>query len=197
MDGTVTMQDPTVKCGSCKHFDFGADCASDNPNSQVGDCNEYEPIKTFVSPDICRSCSRNHNNCIPNSSEYCTDYAPDYSDTAATVSSSAEDAANETSAKRFFNHTAYYTPAGEVPAITKPDMVNHPSHYTTGGIECIKAIEASMSPEGFQDYCKGNVIKYTWRHRFKNGLEDLKKARVYLNWMIESIEKEQENNESL
>lgn len=163
MDGTVTMQDPTVKCGSCKHFDFGANCASDNPNSQVGDCNEYEPIYNG----------------------------------ATTVSSSAEDAANETSAKRFFNHTAYYTPAGEVPAITKPDMVNHPSHYTTGGIECIKAIEASMSPEGFQDYCKGNVIKYTWRYRFKNGLEDLKKARVYLNWMIESVEKEQENNESL
>lgn len=103
--------------------------------------------------------------------------------TATTVSTSAEDAA--------------YTPAGEVPAITKPDMVNHPNHYTQGGIECIKAIEASMPPNGFQDYCKGNVLKYVWRFRQKNGLEDLKKARVYLNWMIESLEKEQGNNESL
>lgn len=70
------------------------------------------------------------------------------------------------------------------------DNVNHPNHYTQGGIECIKAIEASMPPSGFQDYCKGNVLKYIWRYREKNGLEDLKKARVYLDWMIESVEKE-------
>lgn len=70
------------------------------------------------------------------------------------------------------------------------DNVNHPSHYTQGGIECIKAIEASMSPEGFQDYCKGNVLKYIWRWRDKAGVEDLKKAQVYLNWLIESAEKE-------
>lgn len=188
MDGTVTMQDPTVKCGSCNHF--GESCANTNPDSQVGDCNEYEPIKTFVSPDICRSCSRrNRNNCIPNSNEYCVDHTPDYLDTGATVSTSTEDVSNETTAKTFLNYPPY-TPAGEVPAITKPDMVNHPNHYTQGGIECIKAIEASMPPDGFQDYCKGNVIKYTWRFRQKNGLEDLKKARVYLNWMIESVEKE-------
>ena len=71
------------------------------------------------------------------------------------------------------------------------NAVEHPSHYTQGGIECIKAIEASMSPEGFQDYCKGNVMKYIWRWREKNGLEDLKKAQVYLGWMIESKEKQQ------
>ena len=70
------------------------------------------------------------------------------------------------------------------------DHVNHPNHYCQGGIECIKAIEASMPPDGFQDYCKGNVLKYIWRWRDKAGVEDLKKARVYLNWMIESAEKE-------
>lgn len=68
--------------------------------------------------------------------------------------------------------------------------VEHPNHYCQGGIECIKAIEASMPPEGFQDYCKGNVLKYVWRYREKNGLEDLKKAQVYLGWMIESKEKQ-------
>lgn len=93
---------------------------------------------------------------------------------------------------------AYFMPSdifmkSEKPAEqTAPDNVNHPSHYTHGGIECIKAIEASMSPEGFQDYCKGNVLKYTWRWREKNGLEDLKKAQVYLGWMIESVEKQKE-----
>jgi hypothetical protein len=70
-----------------------------------------------------------------------------------------------------------------------PDSVNHPAHYTQGGIECIKAIEASMSPEGFQDYCKGNVLKYIWRWRDKAGVEDLEKAQVYLGWMIESAKK--------
>ena len=71
------------------------------------------------------------------------------------------------------------------------DNVNHPNHYCQGGIECIKAIEASMTHEEFQGYCKGNVIKYIWRFREKNGLEDLKKARVYLEWMIESKEKQE------
>lgn len=66
------------------------------------------------------------------------------------------------------------------------ENVNHPSHYTQGGIECIEAIRASMTQEGFQDYCKGNVLKYVWRWRDKGGVEDLEKAKVYLEWMIES-----------
>lgn len=76
------------------------------------------------------------------------------------------------------------------------DPVVHPNHYCQGGIECIKAIEASMTPSEFQGYCKGNVMKYIWRWQEKNGLEDLKKARVYLNWMIESKEKENDIHES-
>lgn len=72
------------------------------------------------------------------------------------------------------------------------NAVEHPNYYCQGGIECIKAIEASMTPEGFQDYCKGNVMKYIWRWREKNGLEDLKKAQVYLGWMIESKEKQEQ-----
>ena len=68
------------------------------------------------------------------------------------------------------------------------DNINHPSHYTQGGIECLDAIEASMPDEGFQDYCKGNILKYVWRYRFKNGVEDLKKARFYLDRMIQSVE---------
>ena len=69
------------------------------------------------------------------------------------------------------------------------DNVNHPSHYTQGGIECIEAIKASMTSDGFQDYCKGNCLKYIWRWRQKGGVEDLKKAKVYLDWMIDSATK--------
>lgn len=82
----------------------------------------------------------------------------------------------------------------------KMDMkenVNHPAHYTAGGIECIDAIKASLGDKEFADYCKGNVIKYLWRYRLKAGVEDLKKAQVYLGWMIEAEEKaDAEKNQS-
>ena len=73
-------------------------------------------------------------------------------------------------------------------ATTMSDTVNHPSHYTSGGVECIEAIKASMTADGFADYCKGNIIKYIWRWRDKGGVEDLKKAQVYLGWLIEAAD---------
>lgn len=66
------------------------------------------------------------------------------------------------------------------------DAIYHPAHYTQGGVECIDAIRASMSKEGFAGYCKGNAIKYIWRYREKGGLEDLAKAQVYLGWLAET-----------
>lgn len=66
------------------------------------------------------------------------------------------------------------------------DPVNSPSHYASGGIECIEAIKASMSHESFLGYLKGNVQKYMWRYEKKvNPAEDLKKARWYLDKLIE------------
>jgi hypothetical protein len=59
-------------------------------------------------------------------------------------------------------------------------MVNHPPHYTQGGIECIDAIQAALTPEEFRGYCKGNALKYTWRERSKGQDESLKKATWYL-----------------
>ena len=46
----------------------------------------------------------------------------------------------------------------------KEDRVNHPSHYTSGGMQCWDAIKASMTNEAFCGYLKGNVIKYLWRY---------------------------------
>ena len=66
------------------------------------------------------------------------------------------------------------------------DAVNQPDHYTGGnGIECIAAIRAALGDDGFRDYCAGNVLKYVWRYKSKNGIEDLEKAQVYLGWMID------------
>ena len=73
------------------------------------------------------------------------------------------------------------------------NAVQHPSHYTQGGIECIEAIRASMTADGFCDYCKGNIIKYIWRWRDKGGVEDLRKASVYLDWLINAAD-EKEND---
>ena len=71
------------------------------------------------------------------------------------------------------------------------DAVQHPSHYTQGGIECIDAIKASMTADGFCDYCKGNIIKYIWRWRDKGGVEDLRKASVYLDWLINAADEKE------
>jgi len=68
------------------------------------------------------------------------------------------------------------------------DVVNTPEHYRQGGLECIEAIEASMSREEFQGYLKGNIEKYVWRYRYKNGVQDLHKARWYLDRLILALE---------
>ena len=72
----------------------------------------------------------------------------------------------------------------ETPVVV-PDTVNHPSHYTDGGIECIEAIEAALTNEEFRGYCKGNCMKYIWREKHKGGTESLKKAQWYLDRLIQ------------
>ena len=67
------------------------------------------------------------------------------------------------------------------------DMVNNPAHYNKSGIECVDAIAAATG-EGFEYYLQGNILKYLWRYRYKNGSEDLKKAQWYLNRLISEVE---------
>lgn len=71
------------------------------------------------------------------------------------------------------------------------DAVNHPSHYADKKIEVIDYIRDTLPQPGFVDYCIGNVIKYISRWRKKGGVEDLKKAQVYLSWAVESAEQEE------
>jgi len=72
----------------------------------------------------------------------------------------------------------------ETAPVVQEDLVNHPSHYTDGEIECIDAIEAALTTEEFRGYCKGNNLKYTWRERHKGGTESLKKALWYLKRLV-------------
>ena len=79
-------------------------------------------------------------------------------------------------------------PTVELEPTVEPDPVNHPEHYTRGGIECIDAITAAVCElPGTEAWLVGQVIKYVWRYKWKNGLEDLSKARFYLDRLIDTI----------
>ena len=72
------------------------------------------------------------------------------------------------------------------------DMVNHPAHYTQGGIECIDALKAAtVSKTGIEAVCTANAIKYLWRYEEKNGIEDVKKARWYIDRLIKELEEKE------
>ena len=74
------------------------------------------------------------------------------------------------------------------------DMVNHPSHYTQGGIECIDAIKAALGEEQYEGYLRGACIKYLWRYKMKSGVESLKKSEWYLKRLIELNEEIESRN---
>ena len=76
------------------------------------------------------------------------------------------------------------------------DVVNKPSHYNTGSIECIEGIQASMSAEAFNGYLKGNCMKYLWRYDYKGKpVEDLQKAQWYLAELIKELLFEEEDDD--
>ena len=72
------------------------------------------------------------------------------------------------------------------------DMVNHPSHYMHGGVECIDAITSALSSyeDSVDSWLVGQVIKYLWRAPLKGKYEeDIKKAQFYLSRLVEKIDK--------
>lgn len=75
-------------------------------------------------------------------------------------------------------------------ALMSKDNVNHPDHYTQGGVEAIDAITAAtVNKTGIEAVCVANVIKYLWRYELKNGEEDVKKAQWYLNRLVAVMDK--------
>jgi len=68
------------------------------------------------------------------------------------------------------------------------DAVERPAHYNQGGIECVDAIAAAtVELRGLEAVCTANAIKYLWRWKRKNGTEDLRKARWYLDRLIAEV----------
>jgi Protein of unknwon function (DUF3310) len=71
-----------------------------------------------------------------------------------------------------------------------PSAVDHPAHYTAGSVECIEALAAAtVGLEGIEAVCTANAIKYLWRWKRKGGLEDLEKAKWYIDRLILRTEK--------
>lgn len=69
------------------------------------------------------------------------------------------------------------------------DNVRHPAHYTDHcSIECIDMIKLVLGDEGFAKFCLGNAIKYLFRWKYKNGREDIEKAKVYTDWLREFVD---------
>jgi len=89
-------------------------------------------------------------------------------------------------------HEAYMRRAAELEQAGKEaygnvDMVNNPPHYNKAGVECIEGIRAATG-DGYEYYLQGNIMKYLWRYRYKNGTEDLRKAQWYLDKLVEEVE---------
>ena len=76
------------------------------------------------------------------------------------------------------------------------NAVEHPSHNCQGGIECIDALaSATINLKGIEAVCTANAIKYLWRWADKNGVEDLRKAKWYIERLIKERENESQNRE--
>jgi hypothetical protein len=72
------------------------------------------------------------------------------------------------------------------------DNVEHPTHYTQGGIECIDALKAAtVGKTGIEAVCVANAIKYLWRYEKKNGIEDVKKSKWYIERLLKEMEETQ------
>lgn len=74
------------------------------------------------------------------------------------------------------------------------DMVSHPPHYETGKFECIDVMIETQGVQATKDFCVCNAMKYIYRHKRKNGMEDIKKAIWYLKKYVELEEQDYEKD---
>lgn len=87
-----------------------------------------------------------------------------------------------------------YEPLAENPPMEKErekritDLIDNQPHYKNQGIEPIELMRKNFSKEEFAGFLQGNVLKYMLRYKDKNGLEDLKKAKTYLTWLIDELD---------
>lgn len=78
----------------------------------------------------------------------------------------------------------------ETDVLENSDNIDNPQHYKLNGldIESIDVVRSVLGKEKFIGFCKGNILKYLIREENKNGLEDVKKAQKYIDWLVEEME---------
>ena len=69
------------------------------------------------------------------------------------------------------------------------DVVNHPSHYESGKFECIEVMEEALGVDAVKSFCLCNAFKYLYRYNRKNGDEDVRKAKWYLDHYCSLLDK--------
>lgn len=153
-------------CDTCRGKDTCKTWLTRSPGSVIMDCTAYNlPPISHTAEEVTR---------------YCSDNAP-------------RQCLNEKCAQaEVFKDKLYCTATGkwwDLTPNTVEDVVNHPSHYETGKFECIDVMRETQSDAAVQDFCICNALKYIYRHRNKNGVEDIRKAKWYIDKYLE-IEEE-------
>lgn len=93
-----------------------------------------------------------------------------------------------TSEKETVQEKGYITSESIDNDLIDNDLIDKQEHYTNNGIQPIQIMKANMTKEAYRGFLEGNILKYPLRYKRKNGLEDLKKAKTYLTWLIEDLE---------
>ena len=75
-----------------------------------------------------------------------------------------------------------------IPTAVPEDIVNHPSHYETGKFECFDVMREAFGDEAVKNFCICNAFKYLYRHQRKNGIEDIRKAKWYIDHFLEIVD---------
>ncbi len=91
-------------------------------------------------------------------------------------------------------HKQFQVDAVRYDGIPVEDVVNKPKHYNKGSMEAIDYINQQLETNSVY-YLEGSILKYLHRWKYKNGVEDLKKARWYLDRLIEEKQKEKEEED--
>ena len=80
--------------------------------------------------------------------------------------------------------------------LSKVDNVNHPKHYEgSTSLECIQCMEVAFGKQAVSNFCLCNAFKYLWRYKNKNGVEDVNKARWYLDHVLSYMERNEDLSE--
>ena len=192
-------------CYTCKHYENHAICQLAN---KCIDCSEWEisdvyreaetvPVVTEKSEAVhdYRKCANRCGDCNILSCDECTNFALKRDKKTCSVCSFFKKYESVTDSgiagKCLESDTNVYKEEVNVCFCKdfKPahDPVSHPSHYCKGGVECLDAIKAALGDK-YEGFLAGNVLKYVYRYPDKNGVEDCKKARFYLEKLIEVLE---------